>query len=135
VLSFCFRSCTFFAPPLKSTCKLVQESPVYIKYGDPKYDCQSIEEWAYAHLIVMTAVKAGVVKPQRQNHGDVIYWCNNFYKLASPIEMGSNDWKLVLKFIIEAENEGIIGSGCAKMFQEIKSNRSEMNVLSTTLVE
>lgn len=113
---------------------------VYIKFGvnlltDPKFNSRSIEEWTYAHLIVMTAVKAGVVKPQCENQEDFIYWWNSFYKLASSIEMERNDRQLVLKFIIEAEKVGIIGSGCAEMFQGSKSIRSEMNILSRDMFE
>lgn len=69
-----------------------------------------------AHLILMTAVKAGLVKTQLENQGDAIYWWNNFYKLASSIEMGSRVWNIVLKFFNEARALGILGGSRAEMF-------------------
>jgi len=55
--------------------------------------------------------------------------------MASSIAMGKRDWNLVFKFIIEAEAVGILGGGCAEMFQETNEIRSEINMLSTTIVD
>lgn len=49
--------------------------------------------------------------------------------------MGEDDWNLVLKFIIEAEDVGILGGGCAEMFEETNAIRSELNMLSTTIID
>jgi len=49
--------------------------------------------------------------------------------------MGNEDRRLVLKFIIEAEEAGILGGGCAEMFQETNLIRSEINMLSNTIVD
>lgn len=65
----------------------------------------------------MVAVKSGEVPRTRRYNGDVIFWWNHLYKMASLIEMESEGRRLVLTFIIETEEAGICGGGC-EMFQE-----------------
>lgn len=49
--------------------------------------------------------------------------------------MGQFDRNLVLKFIIEAEEAGILGGGCAEMFEETNAIWADMNMLSGTIVD
>lgn len=109
----------FFTPPVKATFEGIQNKSLSIANAfelaiDSKFDARSIREWGYTHLIVMTAVKSGDIPPSRSFKGDVIYWWNHLYKIASSIEMGEHDWNVVLKFIVAAEEAGILGGGCAE---------------------
>jgi len=63
------------------------------------------------------------IPPSRTYKGDVIYWWNHLYKHASSIEMGNHDWNVVLKFLIEAEQAGILGGGCAEEFRAQRKKR------------
>ena len=116
-----FAPIPFFSPPLKYILHGVREKSIAIP--DPfdivvssNYHSKSIQEWASAHLIVMAAVKSGDVPQSRKFKGEDIFWWNHLYRMATLIEMGEGDRRLVLKFIIEAENAGILGGGCAEMF-------------------
>lgn len=55
------------------------------------------------------------------------------YRTASFIKMGEEDRRLVIKFIIEGEEVGILGGGCAEMFKETNEIRNEMSMLSNTI--
>lgn len=55
--------------------------------------------------------------------------------MASLTEMGHEDRRPVLRFIIEAEEVGILGGGCDEMFQETNEIRSEICLLSNTIVD
>lgn len=130
----------FFSPPLKYIFDAVQEKSIAIRDAfdlvvHSQYHCESIREWACAHLIVIAAVKAGHMPRSRKYKGDDIFWWNHLYKTAALIEMGTEDKRLVIKFIVEAEEAGILGGGCAEMFQETHENRCRMNMLSNTMVD
>jgi len=118
-----FAPIPFFSPPLKYILHGVREKSIAIPDAfdivvSSNYHSKSIQEWASAHLIVMAAVKPGHRLRSPEYRGDVRFWWNHLYKMASLIEMGEQDRHLVLKFIIEAEKAGILGEGCAEMFRE-----------------
>lgn len=130
----------FSSPPLKYILHAVQEKSVApIDASDfvvaSKFHSESIEEWASAHLIVMAAVKSGHVPRSRKYKGEDYFWWNRLYKVASSIRMGREDRRLVVKFISEAQEAGILGGGCAEMFQESNGILCEMNMLSNTILD
>lgn len=83
----------------------------------------------------MSAVRGGDISGEREYKGCVIYWGNKVCKAVSSISTWEGDWNLVLKFDIEAEETGIHYAGCAEMYQEVTSIRSETKMLSNTIVD
>lgn len=130
-----FAAVPFFSPALQHIFDGVQEQTLAIRDAfdlviRSKYHCRSIDHWVYAHLIVRAALKAGHVPRSRNYNGDDIFWWKHLYKMASLIEMGKEDKPLVIKFIVEAEEAGTLGGGCAEMFKGTTAIRSEITMLS-----
>jgi len=87
-----FAAIPFFSPPLSYIFHDVQRKHIPVLDAvdlivRSQYHCKSIQQWACAHLIVMTAVKSGDVPRSRKYNGDTIFWWNHLYKKASLIEI------------------------------------------------
>lgn len=137
-----FATIPFFSPALMSAFHGIQDGSFSVRNAlklatHSLFSRKSIQEWTYAHLIVMAAVRAGVVPRERKYKKDQEYWWNNLYDKASSLEMGADDMNLVSKFIKEAEVTGIIDRSCAEVFKKDikKKSKSEINLLSTTIVD